>query len=310
MEDGGNAWTIGEAREKNYPLKARSVTKGYDGPYWASVDVVIPVDDSEISITYRLAYDKPVIEIDIQLDWKEIGSEERGTPNLRMAFPLPFNESSGTYEIPYGALKRSENQGEEVPALRWANIDGQHMASRERAGMLLLNDCKYGHSLNGSTLKVSLIRSTFYPDPYPEPGLYHLRLALIPHGQEMSEPDYMKLASAFSQPIKVINTDIHPGGLPAISTDAILIKPENIILTAVKQAEDRDGIILRLIETTGENTTAIISLDETMFGNIKKASEVDLIERSTGRDSFVIDDNSIEVDVTAYGISTIKLIPQ
>lgn len=308
IEDGGNAWTIADAKEKNFPLRATSVSKGFDGPYWASVNVTAPVDDSEVLITYRLAYNSPIIEIDIELDWKEIGSQERGTPNLRMVFPLPFIEANATYEIPYGSLKRSENMGEEVPALRWANVDGKHMLNQGPAGMLLLNDCKYGHSLDGSTLKVTLIRSTFYPDPYPEMGTHQVRLALIPHGQEIGEPDYVKLASDFSHSVKVINTDVHPGELPAVTGDFIQIEPENIVLTSVKQAEDGDGIILRLIETAGKNSAAKVKLSPDLFGKLKAAQEVDLIERPTGKVHIDANNNSIGVDVMAHGITTIKIL--
>src|SRR4030042_2456177 len=150
IEDGGDAWTIGTLSKRIYPLNLMSVKKDMEGPYIASVKSTYSINQSEIALTYLLDYNKPYIEIDVEMDWKEVGSEETGTPMLRIMFPFPFENAEATYEIPYGSVTRSQNNGEEVPALRWANVNGTHSDNKKNVGCLLINDCNYGHSLDNN----------------------------------------------------------------------------------------------------------------------------------------------------------------
>jgi alpha-mannosidase len=222
-------------------------------------------------------------------------------------FPFPFENVQATYEIPYGSVTRSQNHGEEVPALRWANVNGIHSDNKKNVGCLLINDCKYGHSLDNNILRLTLIRSSFNPDPLPEYGNHTVRLALIPHLQGISAKDFMRLAAEFAQTLKIINTDIHSGELPASTGNLIVIEPDNIILTSIKKAEDSDNIIIRLIETEGKAVRANISFDPDVFGKIRKVTEIDLIERSISGSANVNDENSLSVDVPAYGITSVEV---
>jgi len=277
------------------------------GPYLASVTSTYSINDSEVKITYLLGYQKSYIELKVDMDWKEMGSVTTGTPMLRIMFPFPFVNSRASYEIPYGSIERDQYQGEEVVALRWANVGGILRDSQQPAGCLVLNDCKYGHSLDNNVLKVTLIRSSFYPDPYPEMGKHTVRLALMPHLQEITTKDFMKLASEFNHSLKVVNTDIHDGGLPAVTENLISIQPDNVILTSIKKAEDDDNLILRLIEAEGIAVSAQVSLNPEVFGKIKKIFETDLLERAVSGSVMINTGNSFSVDIPAYGITTVKI---
>lgn len=70
------------------------------------------------------------------------------------------------------------NNGEEVPALQWAQVTGK--IGGKVAGCLVANDCKYEHSLQDSTLRVTLVRSSYDPDPLPEIGPQGVKLARMP----------------------------------------------------------------------------------------------------------------------------------
>ncbi len=307
VEDGGDAWTIGNISNNKYPLKLKSVEAGLEGPYIGSVKSTYIINKSEIILTYILEYNKPYLEIQVDMDWKEIGSEEAGTPMLRIMFPFPFDHARASYEIPYGSIKRSRNHGEEVPALRWANVNGVHVDNNRNVGCLLLNDCKYGHSLDDNILRVTLIRSSFYPDPYPELGKHSVRLALMPHLQEITPKNFMRLADEFSHSLKVINTDIHDGELPVSTGDLIRIEPENIVLTSIKKAEEDDCLIIRLLETEGNAVSAQIVMNPEVFGKIRKVTEVDFIERTIPGSAYMNNDHSFSMDIPAYGISSVKV---
>lgn len=306
-ENNMSAWTIGNFRERIYPLKLKSIEKGLDGPYLTSVKSTYIINQSEVTITYLLEYQNPYLELQVDMDWKEIGSEKAGTPMLRIMFPFPFDNSRASYEIPYGSIERIQKQGEEVVALRWANVNGLLSYNQQPAGCLLLNDCKYGHSLNNNVLKVTLIRSSFYPDPYPEIGNHTVRLALMPHLQEITTKDFVRLASEFSHSIKVVNTDIHDGGLASTTGNLVSVEPDNVILTSIKKAEDDNNLVIRMYETEGNPANVRISLNPEIFGKIKKVTEVDLLEKPVSGSAKVIDDHSFSIGVPAYGISSVKV---
>ena len=82
------------------------------------------------------------------------------------------------YEIPFGSIRRDLFDGEEVLALRWADLseaDGQ--------GVTLVNSSKYGFSLEGDTLAMTLLRASIDPDPLPDLGEHVIEYALVPHGR-------------------------------------------------------------------------------------------------------------------------------
>ncbi len=309
VEEGGNmsAWRIGDFRERIYPLKLKSIEKGLDGPYLASVKSTYIINQSEIMVTYLLDHHKPYLELQVDMDWKEIGSEETGTPMLRIMFPFPFDQARASYEIPYGSIERDQRQGEEVVALRWANVNGVMSDNQQNAGCLLLNDCKYGHALDNNVLKVTLIRSSFYPDPYPEMGTHTMRFALVPHLQEITTKDFVRFASGFSHSFTVVNTDIHDGKLASTTENLVSVEPDNVILTSIKKAEKDDNLVIRLYETEGNAVSAQISLNSEVFGKIKKVTEADLLERYVSGSVKLNTDHSFSLDVPAYGITSVKV---
>jgi len=79
------------------------------------------------------------------------------------------------------------------------------------------------------------------------------------------------------------------------------LKPNNLILSALKKAEDSDEVILRFFETKGEETTAEIEL----FRKIEKATASDLLEREEYE--LKTDGNRLKMEVKPFEIVTLKL---
>jgi alpha-mannosidase len=74
----------------------------------------------------------------------------------------------------------------------------------------------------------------------------------------------------------------------------------NVMLTALKQAEDGDGIIIRLIETQGKQTTALVTLPHVA---IKEAILTNLVEENKSPANFT--KHEIQVNLKAFGITTV-----
>jgi len=110
---------------------------------------------------------------------------ETGTPQLRMVFPTGSSRRRHATRS-RTALSSARSRRRGGPALRYADAFGT-IAGRP-AGLLLLNDGKHGHSLDGSTLALTLLRSSYEPDPLPEIGTHSMRMALVPTASRFPWP--------------------------------------------------------------------------------------------------------------------------
>jgi len=305
--DGMSSWRLQEPKKRVCPLEVVSFRPAMSGPHAASFEVKFKLNDSTVSVEYILKAGQSQLEIVIKANWLERGGPNIGAPSLRMQFPLALTNAKGRYEIPYGSIERNLNSGEEVPALRWVDITGKHRGSNATAGCALLNDCKYGYSLDGATLRVTLLRSSYDPDPLPELGEHEIRLALAPHGKMMETSELFRMGASFNLPLLPVSTDIHKGALPAITGSVIACKPSNLLVTAIKKAEDENAIVIRLLETAGKDTAANVMLNTRLMDTAADVVEVDLIERPQKNSTAVAAKNGFSVKIPANGIASVKV---
>jgi hypothetical protein len=80
------------------------------------------------------------------------------------------------------------------------------------------------------------------------------------------------------------------------------VDKSNVLLTTLKRAEDGDGIIIRLIETQGKVTTALVTLPHI---SVIEATVTNLVEENKAR--AVFSEHQIQVNLEAFGIATIRI---
>lgn len=307
---GMSAWVFGPAQHVDKNLQAFSVLHKQSGPFQASVEAKLKVENSDVTVTYTLKAGQPILEIAIQVRWVEIGSEAKGTPALHMRFPMALSDAKGLYEVPFGAIERDLNSGEEVPALRWVDITGKAASGKgAMAGCAVANDSKYGYSLEGSTLRATLIRSSYDPDPIPEVGDHTIRFAVMPHAARPATADLVRLGASFNHPLQVVATVVHKGNLKT-AAQIVTADPDGIVLTSMKKAEEDTGLVIRLQETTGKATTAKVTLSAALLGKVKDVVEVDLLERPVAKSTAAKTADGFSVKVIGSGIASVKVVFQ
>ena len=304
---GGTAWVIGDIKSRACPLELDSLALTLKGPLVATLVAKLRIHDSTATVTYTLRAGQPYLEITVQTQWVERGGPETGVPMLRMRFPLAIEGAAARYETPFGSIERALCAGEEVPALRWADVTGKATGANAAAGCTLLNDSKYGHSLDGSTLRLTLIRSTYDPDPLPEIGDHTIRMGLLPHGAAPAAADLVRLGAAFNHPLMVVAADVHPGNLPAAAS-AVAAAPANVVISSVRRADDGPGIVFHLFETAGKDAAAKVTLDLRLLGKPAEAVEVDLLERPVAAGTAKATADGFRVKVPARGIAAVKVL--
>jgi alpha-mannosidase len=274
------------------------------GPHVGQIEVQLARGDNTFAVRYELRAGDPCVHVSITGTWVERGTREQGVPVLRLAMPFALREARGRYEIPFGAIDRAQHGGEEVPALRWAQIDGK-LAGGKAGGCVVANDCKYGHSLDGSTLRVTLLRSSWDPDPIPEVNQHAMKFVLRPFGGTLPVAEAVRVGEELAQPLRAIGTDVHAGTLPTAAA-LMTVGPAHVVLAGLKRAEDGSGLVARVYDTSGKRSTVRIDV-HALLGKPVRAQETDILERPLGVSTAKVSGRAVTVSLPAHGLATVKI---
>jgi alpha-mannosidase len=309
--EGMSAWVIGQYLLREDLLDGGRLVKVHDGPYVQSYRWTRRVSDSKLELDITLRQGSPRIEYRLRVDWREMGSAEEGIPHLRVRFPLALEEPQPRYEIPYGSIRRDLLDGEEVPAQRWADVRATGFMGRNGPGVTLVNSSKYGHSVNGNSLELTLLRASIEPDPLPDLGEHVIEYALLPHGAGWTAGDGMRAGEEMNAPLVVASCGFQEGDLPS-ALSFVSVEPKNVRLAALKQAQGPvggtpGGVVLRLVEVEGLETEARVALAPELVPEGAAAVEVDTLERPVEGGSARLEEGTLSVTLPAYGIATVRI---
>ena len=221
---------------------------------------------------------------------------------LKIAFPFDVHTDSATYEIQYGHVRRPTHRNTswdqarfEVCAHKWADL------SENGYGIALLNDCKYGYSAHGSTLKLTALKAGTYPNPTADLGEHIFSYALLPHMGSFQDAGVIREAYSFNQPLDAASVPAAAGSLPAEFCLASCDR-ENVILETAKKAEADGSLILRLYDSFGCRGNAKISVAP----GFQKAFLCDMMENELAELPF--DGSCVTVPVKNFEIITLKFV--
>ena len=234
------------------------------------------------------------VDVRMNADWREKHIL------LKVAFPVKARSDTATFEIPYGTIERpttrntpAEKAQFEVPALQWADLsDAQH-------GFSLLNDCKYGYDARGNVLRLSLLRSPEWPDPHADEGKHEFTYSLFPHPGTWREAQTVRRGYELNYPLLSRQAERHQGLLKD-EFSFLKVSAENIVVTAVKKAEDDGGLIVRFYEWAG--TAADVKLQ--LPAGVAAAAETDLMERKIA--DLPVEPGSALIATKPYEIRTVR----
>jgi alpha-mannosidase len=253
-------------------------------------------EKSKLTQEIRLAAGSRRLEFVIHVDWHE----ERKM--LRTSFPTTIRAEQATFEIQYGHIQRPTVRNTswdvarfEVVAHKWADL------SDPGYGVALLNNCKYGHKVLGGVLDLNLLRSPKFPDPECDMGEHEFTYALFPHPDGFRSGGVIHEGYALNVPLRAFPTSHHQGKLPP-SMSRFTVSSSNVIIEAVKLAEDDDSLILRLYEAYGQPTRAVLAARPMP----DRAWLTDLLERN--QQELRVKDGEIELQFHSFEIKTIRIV--
>lgn len=300
-DDDGDAWDFSIAYDERPPqyFTLEAQTARIDGPL-ATVEQTYRYGESFLRQSIILTTNSRRIDFVTNVDWRESGKM------LRTSFPVAIRSQQVTCDIQFGVLQRPTHHNTswdmaryEICAHKWVDL------SQPDYGVALLNDCKYGHKVQENVLDLHLLRSPGYPDPQADRAQHEFTYALYPHAGDHINGAVMHAGYELNVPLFSVQGE--PAGDPSTTgTTFASVNAENIVIEAVKKAEDSDAIVIRLYETSGISTRTTFTLHK----ECENAWLANLLEEPETR--LEHQQNAVELEFKPFEILTllIHIAPQ
>ena len=206
---------------------------------------------------------------------------------------------------------------------------GQALARHQQHLFMDLSDGKDGFAVLNDTLRdyeiidadngviaQSLVRSMplripvderlwmDYPgdDSSQTQGEHIIRYALMPHAGLWHEAGVMKQAVARATPLRPAQVGRQDGTLPLTRSQLVLSGSDNLVLSALKKAEDRDSLIVRFYNPSPENVKTVIDLG-------MEAREAYLLNLNEVREKqFPVTNGKLTIEAGAHKIITVEVV--
>jgi len=246
----------------------------------------------------------PLIYIEHDVDWYTISRR------LRLCFKTNTEKNSGLYDIPYGNITRERYEPQDYdfvtpdgdwPAINWAAVKDKDYT------FALLNNGTPSYRVEDGMISNSILRSPvspggiLQPEMYvtnnfatiPDPGHHTFRHAV--YVTNKNEIDINNIAQQFNAPPQTIL------GNSTLNSPITAFVSENSEITAIKRAEKSDDIVLRIVEKTGENSSATLKVSEL----VKGAKRANILEDVIS--GLEVVGGEIKIELKPYEIATVIL---
>ena len=176
---------------------------------------------------------------------------------------LPTDGETVRSAIPFGSIARPLGTGEE-PCQSWLTCGSLGFAS----------DSVYGYDTDGHNLRPTILRGAIYADhyavrdefcEYAEQGIGEFNYILFGTRDRFGARDGRTASDAYrrstqlnSKP-RVLMDSFHDGDLPEVWSGC-KVDSDNLIVTAIKRAEDGGRDVVRCFEADGKDTDARLEL--------------------------------------------------
>lgn len=251
-----DAWDV----DSNYICQ--EVQGAYDvelQPAEEGLEAVLKVTGKISQSTYtqyiRLAADSRRLEFETTVDWKELHRM------LKTAFPVNVYAENGINEIQFGYLERPAHRSRPYDQERFEVCNHRYSAFCDgNSGAAVLNNCKYGISMNGNSLELTLLRASASPEMRADNKVHHFTYAFTAWEGSFMDSDVVRQG---------YELNVKPYVAAGSGQDFSLLSIDrgNIILDTMKPAEDGSGdLILRLYESKKAAVTARIQFSPELLG--------------------------------------------
>ena len=244
-----DAWDIDSQTERReIPMDAEYETEIVcAGGLFAELKVTTRFSSSVITQWIRLTGEDEQLEFITEADWQERHRL------LKVSFDTGIDVDNADHKIQFGYISRPAHRSRrydtdrfEVCAHDWTVLrDATH-------GAALLNDCKYGVSVNDGVISLSLLRAPTYPDAAADRGRHRFVYVYRAWDGPLETSGVIEAAEALNDPLITVPGSSVPLRLLNSSDPAVTVE-------SVKLSEDGTGdLVIRLYESMGGTRTVMI----------------------------------------------------
>lgn len=201
------------------------------------------------------------LEWDVAVNWD--------TPQtlLKVIFPLSVTNNLATYDLGLGTVQRGNATSSlyEGPAQQWTDLT----STNGGYGVTLMSDCKYGwdkpdnHTMRLTILHTPAVGGSYVYAATNGFGTHQFSFAVMGHTNDWRSGQSPWAAARLNQPLQAFQTVSQAGPLGK-NFGLLSCNNSNVMVKAIKKAENSAEIIVRLQELAGQSQTAQLSFASTI----------------------------------------------
>lgn len=224
------------------------------------------------------------------VDWNELHRL------LKVTFPVAVKASEGINEIQFGYMTHPTHRSRLYDSDRFEVCNQRYSALVDQShGAAVLNDCKYGISMNGNELQLTLLRAAASPEMRADNGKHTFTYAFTAWDGSFMDSPVVAEAYDLNVPMQVT-----AGACKTFS--AFAVNQPNVFIDTVKPAEDGSGdIIVRLYEAKRAATACELGVNLP----VSKVWACDMMENKQEELSFKA--GKLALDFGTFEVKTLRI---
>ena len=214
---------------------------------FAELKITARFSSSVITQWIRLTAEDEQLEFITEADWQECHRL------LKVSFDTGIDADNADHRIQFGYISRPAHRSRRYDTDRFEVCAHDWTVLRDAArGAALLNDCKYGVSVNDGVISLSLLRAPTYPDASADRGRHRFIYAYRAWDGPLESSGVIEAAEALNDPLITV-----PGS--SVPLRLLNCSDPSVAVESVKLSEDGTGdLVIRLYESMGGTRTAVI----------------------------------------------------
>ncbi len=303
-----DAWDLNHYyQEKSWEVDdVREIAVIEAGPVRGCLKISRRYLESDITQYIDIWPDQARVDIRHEIDWHE------KQIFLKALFPFDIHTNQATFDIQYGNVQRATHSNTswdfarfEVVMHKWLDL------SEDGYGCSILNDCKYGCSVQAGTVGLSLLKSAISPNPEADKERHAFTFSLFPHPGGWREAGTVQQAYRLNNPLLAIPAAAAavsqavpalPGSYSFVQSDR-----DNVVIEVVKQAEDSADWIVRFYECYNRRTPVRLTFARPIARiaecSLMEQDEAELAPVQTGEAA----GRAVDLAIRPYEIRTVKV---
>jgi alpha-mannosidase len=255
------------------------------------IEVTYTIEESTVVQRYIFKEEEARIDIENDIDW------HHRRVMLKADFETTLLSRKATFDLGAGFIERATHKNTdrelarfEMPGHRWIDL------SERDFGVSLLNNGKYGYSVEDNCLSLTLLRSPINPSVFADEGRHSFTYSIFAHYSSDLE-ETVKEARNLNRPLTVFDGVVHNLGKEIGDLDE-----SSLHIMCLKTAAT-GGTVLRVCETLGSRDSATLSFKGLSFEKVYLSNilEEELTEIP------VAEDKSFSVEYEPFKIYTFIL---